>query len=76
VRRAIADGAFSLPNDPQKIAKAMIDLADSGARPLRLALGSDTYDDVHASLTARLAELEAQRDVAFSVVTDEATPRR
>jgi NAD(P)-dependent dehydrogenase (short-subunit alcohol dehydrogenase family) len=76
VRRAIAGGAFSLPNDPQKIAQAMIDLADSGATPLRLALGSDTYDDVHASLTARLAELEAQRDVAFSVVSEGATPRR
>jgi NAD(P)-dependent dehydrogenase (short-subunit alcohol dehydrogenase family) len=76
MRRAIAGGAFALPNDPQKIAKAMIDLADSGAAPLRLALGSDTYDDMRASLTARLAELDAQRDVAFSVVSGEATPPR
>jgi NAD(P)-dependent dehydrogenase (short-subunit alcohol dehydrogenase family) len=71
VRRAIADGAFDLPNDPQKIAQAMIDLVDSGATPLRLPLGSDTYDDVRASLVARLAEHDAHRDIAFSVVRDE-----
>ncbi|WP_329138726.1 SDR family oxidoreductase [Streptomyces sp. NBC_01476] len=70
VRRALASGDFALPNDPRKIAKAMIDLVDSGATPLRLPLGSDTYDDVRASLAARLAEHDAHRDVAFSVVTD------
>jgi NAD(P)-dependent dehydrogenase (short-subunit alcohol dehydrogenase family) len=70
VRRAIADGAFALPNDPRKIADAMIELVDSGATPLRLPLGSDTYDDVRASLVARLAEHDAHRDTAFSVVTD------
>jgi NAD(P)-dependent dehydrogenase (short-subunit alcohol dehydrogenase family) len=72
VRRAITSGAFTRPNDPQKIAKAMIDLVDSGAAPLRLPLGSDTYDDVRAALVARLAEHDAHHDVAFSVVTDEA----
>jgi len=71
VRRAVADGTLNLPNDPQKIAEAMIELVDSGAVPLRLPLGSDTYDDVRAALVARLAELDAHRDVAFSVVKDE-----
>jgi NAD(P)-dependent dehydrogenase (short-subunit alcohol dehydrogenase family) len=71
VRRAIANGDFALPNDPAKIAQAMIDLADSDAAPLRLPLGSDTYDDIRASLTARLAEHEAHRDLAYSVVNDE-----
>ncbi|MDI5963768.1 SDR family oxidoreductase [Streptantibioticus silvisoli] len=71
VRRAITGGDFTLPNDPQKIAKAIIDLVDTGAAPLRLPLGSDAYDDVRASLVARLAEHEAHRDVAYSVVTDE-----
>lgn len=69
-RRAIADGSFTLPNDPAKIAQAMIDLVDSGATPLRLPLGSDTFDDIRASLVARLAEHDAHRDVAFSVVRD------
>ncbi|MGA5504955.1 SDR family oxidoreductase [Streptomyces umbrinus] len=70
VRRAITSGAFALPNDPQKIAEAMIDLVDTGATPLRLPLGSDTYDDVRASLVARLTEHDAHREVAYSVVTD------
>jgi NAD(P)-dependent dehydrogenase (short-subunit alcohol dehydrogenase family) len=71
VRRAIANGAFTLPNDPQKIAKAVVGLVDSGAAPLRLPLGSDTYDDVRAALVARLAEHDGHRDVAFSVINDE-----
>jgi NAD(P)-dependent dehydrogenase (short-subunit alcohol dehydrogenase family) len=70
VRRALADGSFGLPNDPEKIAAAMIDLVDSAAAPLRLPLGSDTYEDVRASLVSRLAEHEAQRAVAYSVVKD------
>lgn len=71
VRRAITGGSFTLPNDPRKIAGAIVDLVDSGAAPLRLPLGSDTYDDVRAALVARLAELDAHREVAYSVVTDE-----
>ncbi|GGI93769.1 SDR family oxidoreductase [Streptomyces brasiliensis] len=71
VRRAITTGAFNLPNDPQKIANAVIDLVDSGAAPLRLPLGSDTYDDVRASLVARLAEHDSHRDVAYSVEKDD-----
>ena len=67
MRRAISGGAFTFPSDAAKIAGAMIDLVDSEAAPLRLTLGSDAYDDVHAALRARLTELEAQRDVAFSV---------
>jgi NAD(P)-dependent dehydrogenase (short-subunit alcohol dehydrogenase family) len=68
VRQAITGGQFTFPNDAAKIAAAMISLVDSGATPLRLTLGSDAYDDVHASLSARLAELERQHDVAFSVI--------
>lgn len=67
VRRAIASGDFPLPNDPHKIAQAMIDLVDSGDTPLRLPLGSDTYEDVRASLAARLAEHDAHRDIALGV---------
>ncbi|MFF7965473.1 SDR family oxidoreductase [Streptomyces sp. NPDC007903] len=70
-RQALTDGAFVLPNAPEKIAQAMIDLVDTGAAPLRLPLGSDTYDDIRASLTARLAEHDAHRDTAYSVVSGE-----
>jgi NAD(P)-dependent dehydrogenase (short-subunit alcohol dehydrogenase family) len=68
VRRAVSSGEFVTPNDPEKLVAAMVDLVDSGETPLRLPLGSDTYDDVRASLVARLAELDAHRDVAWSVV--------
>jgi NAD(P)-dependent dehydrogenase (short-subunit alcohol dehydrogenase family) len=71
VRRAIESGAYDLPNDPQKIAQAMIDVVEAGATPLRLPLGSDSYDDVRAALLARLTEHDAHRDIAYSVVKDE-----
>lgn len=69
VRRAIASGAFPLPSDPAKIAAAIITHVDSGSTALRLPLGSDTYEDVRASLVARLAEHDAAKDTAYSVVT-------
>lgn len=71
VRRALSGGGFSLPNDPQKIADAMIAFVDSGERSLRLPLGSDTYRDIRASLVARLAEHDAHHNVAFSVGADD-----
>lgn len=71
MRRAMTSGSTDLPKDPQKIVRAMIDLVDSGETPLRLPLGPDTYNDVRASLVARLAELDAHREVAFSVTRDE-----
>ncbi len=70
VRRALTGGSFPLPNDAQKIAGAMITLADSGDTPLRLPLGTDTYDDIRSSLVRRLAEHDAYRGVALSVAAD------
>jgi NAD(P)-dependent dehydrogenase (short-subunit alcohol dehydrogenase family) len=67
VRRAIADGSFTFPNDAGKIASAIIDVAASREAPLRQPLGSDAFDDIRASLAARLAEIDARRDVALSV---------
>ncbi|MBB4934826.1 NAD(P)-dependent dehydrogenase (short-subunit alcohol dehydrogenase family) [Lipingzhangella halophila] len=71
VRRAVEEGTFQLPNDPARVTQAMIDSVDREPAPLRLPLGSDTYHDVRAALTARLAELDAQRDTALSVVRGE-----
>ncbi|HWO66007.1 MAG TPA: SDR family oxidoreductase, partial [Umezawaea sp.] len=70
VRRAIASGDFPLANDPEKIAGAIVDLVDSGEVPLRLPLGPDTYQDVRASLVARLEEHDAHRDTALSVARE------
>jgi NAD(P)-dependent dehydrogenase (short-subunit alcohol dehydrogenase family) len=76
VRRAIAGGTFQLPNDPRKIVTAIVDLVEGGTVPLRLPLGSDAYDDVRASLITRLADHEAHREVALSVVNDVSPDRR
>jgi NAD(P)-dependent dehydrogenase (short-subunit alcohol dehydrogenase family) len=54
--------------DAVKMAQAMIDSVDREPAPRRLVLGSDSYKYMHAALTERLAELEAQKDSA--AITD------
>lgn len=66
VRRAIADGSFTIKGDAVRTVAAMIAAADSAAPPLRLALGSTAYASLSAALSARGAAIEAQRDLAFS----------
>lgn len=53
--------------DPAKLAAAIYDSTRHPNPPLRLTLGSDTYDAVHAALTERLTALESQRDLAASI---------
>lgn len=63
-----------IPGDPVKMADAMIAAAASPEPlPLRLLLGSDAYTLAHATLTARVAALEAQRDLALSTDADDYT---
>ena len=50
----------------------MIDSVDQRPAPRRLALGSNAYEDIHAALSARLAALEAQREIAYSADEDPA----
>ncbi len=66
VRRAITDGSFELVGDPTKMAQAMIDSVERTPAPRRLTLGSTSYTAIRTALEGRLAELEAQKDVAFS----------
>jgi NAD(P)-dependent dehydrogenase (short-subunit alcohol dehydrogenase family) len=56
--------------DPLKMAQAMIDSVDQEKAPKRLTLGSDAYTMVSAALKARLADLEAQKDIALSTDID------
>ncbi|MDR1033285.1 MAG: SDR family oxidoreductase [Bifidobacteriaceae bacterium] len=63
----------SILGDPQKMASAIIQCVDRGnssETPLRMALGSDAYRDIKAVLTSRLAELEAQKELAYSTDVD------
>jgi NAD(P)-dependent dehydrogenase (short-subunit alcohol dehydrogenase family) len=58
-------GTFAEPiGDPAKLADAVIAVAYAERPPLRLLLGSDAFSAVHASLTARLREIDAQRETA------------
>jgi NAD(P)-dependent dehydrogenase (short-subunit alcohol dehydrogenase family) len=60
-----------LTGDPAKVAAAVYDTTRVAAPPLRLTLGADSYDAVHAALTERLGALEAQKDLAASVAFDD-----
>ncbi|MGX7003144.1 SDR family oxidoreductase [Caballeronia sp. KNU42] len=72
VRRAIESGSFVLKGDPVKMVQAMIDSVERTPAPLRLTLGSDAFDRVRAGLSKRLAELDAQEDIARSTELDHA----
>lgn len=65
-RRAVASGAFEITGDANKTVLAMIESVDQHPAPRRLALGRDAYTDMRASLASRLADLDAQKDLALS----------
>jgi hypothetical protein len=64
--RGIRTSTYPSPGDPAKMAKAIIDSLEQTPAPTRLALGSDAYTYLHTALTERLADLEAQHDLAAS----------
>ena len=68
VRRAIASGAFAAFGDAGKTVDAMITAIGLERAPLRLALGSSTYEKVGHALRERLEILQSQKDVALSVM--------
>ncbi|GHF45730.1 short-chain dehydrogenase/reductase [Streptomyces mashuensis] len=71
VRTTLAGGTLRPVADPAKTARAIIDCAALDPAPRRLTLGSDAYEAELAALTARLAELEAQRELAYAADTDD-----
>jgi NAD(P)-dependent dehydrogenase (short-subunit alcohol dehydrogenase family) len=64
--RQIRDASHPSLGDPAKMAKAMIDSVDRNPAPARIALGGDSYTYIRKALTERLADLEAQKDLAYS----------
>jgi NAD(P)-dependent dehydrogenase (short-subunit alcohol dehydrogenase family) len=74
LRRAIAEGGFSVRGDAGRTVDAMISAADSLKPALRLTLGSTAYTSISSALSQRLAAVEAQREVAFSADQDKAEP--
>jgi len=70
MRRAIANRTLAVTGDPHKMARAMIASADRTPAPKRLTLGSTAYTSIRAALVDRLADLDAQRDIARSTDVD------
>jgi len=65
-RRAVASGRFIITGDAGKTVDAMIAACDAERPPLRLALSSTAYTNISKSLGARLAALEAQKEIALA----------
>ncbi|MEZ0448330.1 SDR family oxidoreductase [Cellulomonas sp. ICMP 17802] len=64
---AMLDPANGLaPGDPVRMAERIIESVDVEPAPLRMVLGSVALDATLATLRARVAQLEAQRDLAAS----------
>jgi NAD(P)-dependent dehydrogenase (short-subunit alcohol dehydrogenase family) len=72
IRRAFASGAFAIDGDPRKMARTMITMAAQSPAPLRLTLGTTAYHGIRAALTARLAQLEANKAITLSTDVDPA----
>jgi NAD(P)-dependent dehydrogenase (short-subunit alcohol dehydrogenase family) len=60
----IKDPSRPSPGDPAKMAAAIIGTVNEEPAPRRLVLGSDSWGIVHKALSERLAEVDAQKDVA------------
>lgn len=67
IRRALTTDAFEFA-DAGKTVAAMIPVLDSVNPPPRLALGSSAYRSISTALTERLRVVEAQKDIALSVM--------
>ena len=64
IRRILTEGTTQSIGDPALMAAAMIASVDQNPAPRRLILGSDAYQGIETALTARLADLQSQRESA------------
>lgn len=62
--RGLATGTRPSPGDPKKVAAMTIAAADQHPAPLRVVLGSDSFQYVHQGLTERLTSIADQQDSA------------
>jgi NAD(P)-dependent dehydrogenase (short-subunit alcohol dehydrogenase family) len=63
-----------MAGDQEKVAAAIIRIGDLDDPPRRQLLGSDAYALVREALTQRLADVESQREVAFTTDADDFQP--
>ncbi|TLX55796.1 short chain dehydrogenase [Stutzerimonas nosocomialis] len=65
VRTAIRSDAFPVKGDPERTVEVLMRVIDQPNPPLRLALGSAAFDNIHAALTKRLQVLGDYKREAF-----------
>jgi NAD(P)-dependent dehydrogenase (short-subunit alcohol dehydrogenase family) len=70
IRRAIAEHRFATYGDPERIARAMIDCGDRSPALRRVTFGSEPYGRIREALVTRLAELDAQKEIASAADSD------
>lgn len=56
---------FPILGDAERTVDALLRVIDQPQPPLRLALGSTAYSNIHAALNKRLQVLDAHKDDAF-----------
>jgi NAD(P)-dependent dehydrogenase (short-subunit alcohol dehydrogenase family) len=60
------------PGDPAKLARALVELADSADPPLRWAAGADVVEAVEDKARRLLAQVAAHRDLSTSLAHEDA----
>ncbi|MER7810380.1 SDR family oxidoreductase [Streptomyces sp900116325] len=65
--RGLSESTRPSPGDPVKVAAAIIAAAETESAPLRVILGSDSFEYVYQALSARLSGIVEQRDLAAAV---------
>jgi NAD(P)-dependent dehydrogenase (short-subunit alcohol dehydrogenase family) len=68
--RNMVGGDTAWPGDTSKMVAAMINSAETEPAPLRLLLGSDSYEVTHQALQDRLAAVVSQKQSASSTDAD------
>jgi NAD(P)-dependent dehydrogenase (short-subunit alcohol dehydrogenase family) len=61
-----ADLAGNQPNDPARVAEAIVDALDTDEPPLRLVLGEEAMEAIREKLDAQIADLRAWEELATS----------
>lgn len=74
INKIVEDKSALATGDPEKMVDVMIACVDQNPAPIRLALGSDTYRLISKSLSARMAQIEDQRELAHSTDCADADP--
>lgn len=66
LKAGLQSRTFNLKGDESKTAKAILDVASLTNPPFRVALGSIAFDNIKATLTQQLSELQDQKYIAYS----------